>query len=121
MVKKLQAKRDHPNDRALRVNLEIASGTWADLLLHVHDEWTKRDMRKTDELIRTAQLAQFVKSPYAKDLVYFAADRGNNNAQILLAAYSLATNAGWEDDVKVGEWLREAANVIVDPNFRTVN
>lgn len=113
-LKKLQAKRDHPNDRALRVNLEIASGTWAALLLHVNDEWAKRDVRKADELIRTAQLAHFVKSPYAKDLVCFSAEKGSDNAHILLAAYSLATSAGWEDDSKAAEWLSKAVELSND-------
>ena len=88
--------------------MEIAAGTWSAHLLHVNDEWAKRDVRKADELIRTAQLAHFVKSPYAKDLVCFSAEKGSDNAHILLAAYSLATSAGWEDDSKAAEWLSKA-------------
>jgi hypothetical protein len=55
-LEKLRAKRDHPNDRALTVNLAITSGAWEDLSLFVEKEWANREEREADDLIRIAQL-----------------------------------------------------------------
>lgn len=108
-LEKLKTKRDHPSDRALTVNLAIASGDWEALLIYVEKEWANREQREAGNIIGTAQLAQVVGSPRAKDLMYAAAAKGANNAGILVAAYFLATRAGWEDEPAVGQWLHNAA------------
>jgi hypothetical protein len=108
---KLRAKRDDPNDRILQVNLAIDSGNWESLLPYVEKEWVNRDKREADDLIRTAQLAQFAGSPRAKELVYAATAKGANNAGILMAAYFLATSAGCENEGTVAQWLHNAAEL----------
>lgn len=113
-LEKLSAKRDHPNDRALKEYLAISSGNWEALLPYVEEEWANREKREVDDLIRTAQLAHFAGSPRAKELVYAAATKGANNAGILVAAYSLATSAGWEDETTVAQWLHSAAELSDD-------
>ncbi len=113
-LEKLRAKRNHPNDRALAVNLAIASGAWEALLSYVEDEWASREKKEADDLIRIAQLAQFAGSPRAKELVYYAVAKGANDAGILVAAYSLATSAGWEDETAVIQWLQKAAELSDD-------
>ena len=107
---KLQAKRDVPNDRALAVKLAITSGAWASLLPYVEKEWQNREQRETNELIQTAQLAQHVGSPHAKELIRFAANKGSEDPQILAAAYFTATSAGWEDETTT-QWLNKAAEL----------
>lgn len=114
VLEKLLRKRDHRNDRALRMNLAVASGDWESLSLQVEDEWINRDKRNAEDLMRAAQLAQFVGSSRAKDLTNVAVSKEANNASILLAAYTLASNAGWEGDERVTQWLHTAADLSND-------
>jgi len=113
-LEKLRTKRDHPGDRSLTVNLAIASGDWEALVIYVETEWSKREQREAADLIGTAQLAQIVGSPRAKDLMYAAVDKGANNSGILVAAYFLATRAGWEDEINVAQWLHNATELSDD-------
>jgi hypothetical protein len=110
-LENLRAKRDHPNDRALTVNLAIASGEWEALLPFVEKEWANHEKREADELMRTAHLAYSAGSPRAKDLVYRAVSKDANNASILMGAYFLASKAGWEDSEEVSKWLGKAATL----------
>jgi hypothetical protein len=113
-VEKLRRTRDHPSDRALLINLAVASGAWETLLPYLEIEWTKMEQRQSHELIQTASLAQIMESPRTKDLVKTAADKGNSNPAILIGAYTIATRGGWENEPTVAEWLHRAANLSDD-------
>jgi pimeloyl-ACP methyl ester carboxylesterase len=113
-LEKLRIRRDDPNDRALTVNLAIASGNWDAILTYVENEWTNKEQREADDLIRIAQIAQGIGSPRAKDLMYAAAAKGSHKAGILSAAYFIATSAGWENEPLVGQWLHNAAELSGD-------
>ncbi len=113
-LEKLRNKRDHPGDRSLTVKLAIASGDWDALVTYVESEWCKRDLREADDLISTAQLAHIVGSPRAKELMYAAVDRSANNSGVLVAAYFLATRAGWENEPNVAQWLQIASELSGD-------
>ncbi|MGA1869028.1 MAG: PIN domain-containing protein [bacterium] len=65
-------------------------------------------------MIRAAQLSFHLGSPNAKELLFAGAHKGDNDADILAAAYFLASSAGWEDDVEVYQWLYKAANLSGD-------
>jgi len=106
----LMKKRDHLNDRALRVNLAIATGEWDTLLMYVEEEWGKRVQRDAGDLIQTAQLAQLVGSPRAKQLAHVAA-KDTDDPVILATAYFLASRAGWEDESTAAQWLHRAAEL----------
>ena len=110
----LKSKRDHPNDRALTVNLMIALGDWDALQPYLENEWVNREQREAYDLIKTAQLAQIVGSPRARDLLQTAAIKGAHDAQILSAAYFLASSAGCEDEAPVAQWLHDAATLSGD-------
>lgn len=110
-LNKLRAKRDHPNDRLLTVRLTIASGEWESLLSFIETEWTNRGRRGATELMQIAQLAQSAGSPRAKDLIYQAVEKDPENPHILVAAYGLATSAGWESTDEVARWLNKAAEL----------
>jgi hypothetical protein len=113
-LEKLRTKRDHTSDRALTVNLAVASGAWEAILPYLEKEWESRDRREADELIQTALLAQVVESPRAKDLVHSAAAKATDNAHILATAYTIATSGGWENDTTVAQWLQKAAELSDD-------
>lgn len=113
-LSKLSDDRDNPNYRALKVNLGIALGDWNSLTAFITNECLEKDKRSAQELIGAAQLALQLGSPHAKELTFFAADKGNEDAGVLAAAYLLASNAGWEDNVEVSEWLNKAAELSGD-------
>ena len=106
---KLRDNRNDPNYRALQLNLGISLGDWASLSVFVDNEYLERDKRDARDLLRTAQLALHLGLPRAKELIFVAANKGNDDAGVLGAAYFLATNAGWEDNKDVSQWIHRAA------------
>lgn len=111
---KLSKDSDDPNYHALQINIAITLGDWNSLFNVVENEYFAKDKRSAQELISAAQLALHMGSPYAKDLIFLAADRGKDDAGILASAYLLASNAGWEDDTEVNKWLLKAVTLSGD-------
>ena len=105
---------DNPNYRALQVNLGIALGDWNSLIAFVAKEYVDKEKRSAQELMRAAQLAHYLGSPHAKELTFAAVEKGNDDAEILLAAYILATSSGWEDSEEVSIWINKAAETSDD-------
>lgn len=108
---KLSDDRDNPNYLALQINLGITLGDWTSLSAIVAIECLEKDKRSAQELIGAAQMALHLGSPSAKELIFAAARKGSNDAGILAAAYFMASNAGWEDDAEVFQWLHKAATL----------
>lgn len=100
---------DSVNYRALQVSLGIATGDWTSLSAYIASEYQNRHDRSAREMIGSGQLALYLHLPQAKDLVFEAAAKANDDADILTSAYFIATSAGWEDDPKVFEWIQKAA------------
>ena len=102
-----------PHYRALQVKLGIAMGDWASLSAYITSEYKNRNNRSAHDLIDTAKLAIHIGSPHARDFVFKAAAKANDNddASILAGAYYAAMIAGWEDDPKVSRWLERAAEL----------
>jgi hypothetical protein len=111
LLRELAATRDDANDRALRVNLAIASGNWDELVEFSTSEWNRRDKRTALELLRAAQIAQAVRGPHVKDLTRAAAEKAPADANILMGAYLQAASAGWEGEGTAGGWLQRAAEL----------
>jgi hypothetical protein len=97
------------NDRALFVNLAIAKGQWDSLVAYTTNEWEQRERRTPEQLLRAGQLAQAVGGPHARELIVAATQRAPDDPNILGSAYFHATQAGWEQDPSVGDWLLRAA------------
>jgi len=102
------------NYRALKVNIGVATGDWASLSAYIADEYQNRDDRSANDLIAVAQLALHLGSSQAKDLVFEAAAKADNNSSVLAAAYFIATNGGWEEEPQVFQWLERAAEISGD-------
>jgi hypothetical protein len=100
---------NNPNYRALKINLGIALGDWKTLSGFVANECLEKENRSAQDLIDAAQLALNLGSPHAKELIFAAAAKGNDDAGILANAYFLASNAGWENDDEVFKWFQKAA------------
>jgi len=103
-----------PNYRALQVNLGIGAGDWASLTAYIADEYQNRNDRSAHDLIAASQLALHLGLPHAKDLVFEAAAKADEDSAVLAAAYFIATSAGWEDDPQVFQWLEKAAKMSGD-------
>ena len=104
----------NPNYRRLQVNLRIAIGDWNSLLVIVANEFAERDRRTVQDLIYAAQLAANLDSSYTKDLTFAAVEKGNDDPYILVAAYFIASSAGWEDYPGVFSWMEKAAALSSD-------
>lgn len=107
-IVKLSDDWDNPNYRSLHVNLQIALGDWNSLSAYIATEFQRKDRRNAQELLDAAHLAFYIGSRYAKELLFLAAEKGNDDANVLAAAYFLASNAGWENYPEVTEWLHKA-------------
>lgn len=110
-LSKLSNISDNPNYRALQINLQIAIGDWNSLITFIANESLNKHTRSAAELISTAQLALQLNLPSAKELIYAAAEKGKKDPSILAAAYFLATNAGWEEELDAYQWLNRAAEL----------
>ena len=105
---RLSDDREDPNYRSLQVHLGIALGDWNSLSEVVADEYKERDKRSAQDLMGSAQLALYLDSPYAKRLLFATANKGNDDADILVTANFLATSAGWDNDPEVFQWIQRA-------------
>ena len=106
---RLRNGRNDPNYRALQFNLAISLGDWDSLSAFVDNEYLEKDKRDAWDLLKIAKLALHLGLPRAKELIFAAANKGGDDASVLGAAYFLATNAGWEDDEGVSQWIHRAA------------
>ena len=108
---KLSANQIDADLRALQVNIAIALGQWDSLFGYVANEFKEKENRSALDLIKAARLALYLDSSYAKQLSLAAADKDNNDAEVLAAAYSLAVKAGWESEPQFIQCLRRAVEL----------
>ena len=111
---KLDSDWDDPHYRKLQIGLGVSLGDWGSLPTFVAKECKEKDKRSAQELLRCAQLASSLDSPYAKELIFAAAKKGENDAAILASAYFLATKVGVKDDPNVSQWLHKAIDLSDD-------
>ena len=111
---KLSADPENVNYRALKVNIGIALEDWDSLSTFVTNEYRQMENRSAHELIKAAQLSQHLSIPYAKQFLFAATEKGNDDADVLATAYFLALKAGWEGDAIIGQWLEKAVELSGD-------
>ncbi len=106
---KLGDNSDDGNYRSLKINLAISMGDWNSVLAFVTNECQKKERRNAPELLGTAQLALRLDSGnQAKELLFAAVEKGNDDPKVLATAYHIATTAGWEGQ-EVSRWIQKAA------------
>jgi hypothetical protein len=105
LVLKLRTEKDSADLRQLWFNIAVIAGDWDAIGAFVSEQWKNEQSRTAKELIFAAQVGFIVQSPLAKDILFEAANRGQTDADILIGAYSLATNAGIENDSRVAAWF----------------
>ena len=106
---KLADDSDDANLRDLQINLAISLGDWNAVSAFVGNEIKNKDNRNARELLETAQLALRLDHVYqAKELLFGAVQKGEEDPKVLATAYHIAISAGWEDQ-EVSKWLQKAA------------
>ncbi len=94
--------------RELEIEVIITSGDWEELARLVEETWTNRGGRSALELLRAAQLARSISLARSKDLVRAASLKANDDPDILIGAFGLAVQEGWESETEVQDWLERA-------------
>ena len=108
-----------PNDatyRGLKLHLAISRGDEDELSAIVSNESLKKDNRSPLDLLKLASIAAQMGLPGVKKLTVAAAEKSGDDmkitaAEVLTAAYNLASKSGWEDDPTAQRWLEEAMSL----------
>ena len=111
---KVEADWETEGYRALQISLAVSVGDWDSLTVFVAREYQARQKRSARELIKAAQLALNVGSPYAKLLALEAAARESDDARVLASVHFLATKAGWESEPQFVRCLHRAVELSGD-------
>ena len=99
------------NYRTLQISLAIALGDWDSLSLSISSGYRQTENRSARELVKAAEFSLYLKLDSAKELLFAAAEKGNDDANVLSHAYFLATRAGWESDPETASWLQRAVEL----------
>ncbi|MBH1943475.1 hypothetical protein I5L01_04430 [Erythrobacter sp. YJ-T3-07] len=103
---------DDRNSRALRTNILIASGRWAELEAMTEAHWRDRENRDPGERIEAAQLAvQTGQHEIALNLARAAVEGAPDDPHLLLAAYAVAIALGREAELDAFKWFERAADL----------
>ena len=100
-----------PNYRVLQITIPMALGDWNSLSGFIVKEYQQKDQRSPRDLMEAASLAINLGALQAKDLLFAAVQKGEDDASVLAAGYFLASVAGWENDEEVTHWLQRAAKL----------
>lgn len=106
---RLLAGRDEERDLWLDLNIALQSGDWERFPAIVEREWAGRQARGPEMLLRLASLAAQADATAERvvELARLAAEKAPDDPQVLVTAYSLATQVGREDEADPG-WLERA-------------
>lgn len=107
-LKKIGKDYNEAEVRLLTINLAISSGNWNAITVTLAHEYEKIGERTGEELIQLAKLSYQIASPYAKDFLSSAAEKGVDSAQVMANAYFIATEQGIENTESVSSWLNRA-------------
>lgn len=108
----LEPEWDDPAYRGLYESLAITSGDWNSLSTMIEKDWSDRDERSGQDLIRAAQLAAHLSLPHARGLLFAAEAKGEDDPAVLATAYLLAARMGLEgEEEKVSEWIERAVSI----------
>ena len=107
-VQQLREAQDGEYLRGLFVQVCIASGRWGELVRFAAQEAREEKDRTPEELIRASNLVSRTSVSLSRSLAEAAVAKAPSDANILGAAYLIATNGGWEEGSEVGAWLQRA-------------
>ena len=102
--------KDSQSHRALSVNIAVASGNWAKLLVYCEEIWAKPDTATAEELLQAADISQALGGPHSRDLVLKATEKEPESPAVLVGAYVQAVRGAWEQIPQVAGWIQKAAD-----------
>jgi tetratricopeptide (TPR) repeat protein len=107
--KELLIKRFNDNDLELDINIALQSGDWDRFSVIIEKAMSNREKLGPHTLIRLASLAAEVDfdNNRAFELSKMAVEKGIDDPQLLMEAYTLAVQIGREDQTSAG-WLTRA-------------
>ena len=110
-LEKLEADWEDENYRTLQIDMSIALGDWDSLSASIASGYRKTENKSARELVRAAELSLYLNLRSAKELLFKAAEKGKDDADVLSHVYFLATRAGLEADEEVANWLHRAVEL----------
>jgi hypothetical protein len=107
----LVGKRKSSDDLALDVNIAVRSGDWGHFAVIIEREWPQRYTHDPRTLLRLAAIAaESGDVRRGTELARLAAEKAPDQAQVLMAAYTLSVQLGREGR-DVAAWLERAASL----------
>lgn len=106
---KLVAERDSIKDISLDLNLTIQSGDWDRFPTVLERAWSRRSEFDPATLLTLAQVAGLDQPQRALELAREAVRRAPDDPAVLLAAYSIAIEAGRDDEG--APWMQRAMEI----------
>ena len=111
VLSRLEDDWEDENYRTLQINLAVAIGDWDSLSGIISNGYKKTDDKSSRELVKVAELSLYLNLRSAKELLFAAAERGKDEADVLSHAFFLATRAALEADEGVADWLHRAVEL----------
>ena len=108
---KLDVDWEDDNYRTLQVSLAAALEDRDSLSVAITSGYRQTENKSARELLRAAELSLNLNLRSAKGLLFAAAEKGNDDADVLSHAYLVAVKAGWEVDAKIASWLQRAVEL----------
>ncbi len=114
VLENLDCDKDDANYRELKLHLAVSLGDKDELYAFVANETLEKDKRNSQDLMRTACIAAQMGVPGTKELTTAAVEKSDEDAEVLAAAYFLASESGWENDPEPRQWLEKAVSISGD-------
>ena len=108
---KLDVDWEDVNYRTLQVSLAAALEDRDSLSVAITSGYRQTENKSARELLRAAELSLNLNLRSVKGLLFAAAEKGNDDADVLSHAYLVAVKAGWEVDAKIASWLQRAVEL----------
>lgn len=108
---KMETQWEDTNYRTLQISMSVTLGDLDSLTACIASGYRQTEDKSARELVKAAEFSLYLKLDSAKGLLFAAAEKGNDDADVLSHAYFLATRAGWESDPKTASWLQRAVEL----------
>ena len=108
---KLDVDWEDENYRTLQVNLAVALVDRDSLSVAITSGYRRAENKSAQELVRAAELSLDLNLHSAKRLLFAAAEKGNDDVDVLSHVYFLAVKAGWEVDAQIASWFHRAVEL----------
>ena len=110
-LNKLETDWEDTTYRNLQISMSVTLGDLDSLSACIASAYRQTEDKSARELVKAAEFSLYLKLDSAKELLFAAAEKGNDDADVLSHAYFLVTRAGWEADPETASWLQRAVDL----------